>query len=343
MSPKIDRDDVLAQLRIEDVLARFDVRGKRSGHELRTRTCPTCGPRSRDSVVINLTTGRWMDHAHGCAGDALALLAGLAGLNLSLQFREVLELAAEIAGVPLEPTAIVSEVERAHRRTEAARRAAEQLEADRADRVERRRAAIERATAAWADLQPAVDVPQIAGEHYVAARGVARVSELGLVRFDRAGDVAVALHTADAQVVNVVRRRIDPTADPKVVGMKACPTAGTFINSLADIANGRDVVLVEGVFDALTARLAWPDAVVLGAHGAGNLRKIAAAAAPRIKLARTRLLLVPHDDEAGKRSNIAAGLDAIAAGLRYGRELLVVDTEAKDLNDAWCAGWRPRS
>lgn len=334
---RIDRDDVLEALRPDAVIAHFGVKGRRFGREFRTRTCPACGERSRaDAVAINLVTGKWHDHAHGCSGDLFALLAGLAGLDVRKQFREVIDLGAEIAGVT-PAIAPMSASERAQRREDIARRAA-QREAQELEETERRRQqAIEFATAQWGRLSTSSKQ----GEEYVSRRGVAGVLDLGLVRFD-SGAVAVPLFSADGQVVNVVRRRIEG-GEPKIVGLRDCPTAGTFVGSLADITHGRDAVITEGLFDSLTARLAWPDAVVLGAHGAGNVPKIAAAAVPRIKLARSRLLLVPHDDVAGAAAMTAAGRLALAAGLQLHKDLLVLDDIAEpDLNDAWCAGWRPR-
>ncbi len=158
--------------------------------------------------------------------------------------------------------------------------------------------ALAKATALWSTLPASSKV----GEAYLESRGVAAVRERGVVRFAGAGDVAIALRTADGEVINVVRRRVDG-GEPKVRGLSECPTAGTFVDCVADIVHGRDVVLVEGLFDALTARLAWPNAVVLGAHGAGNIGRIAESAVRRIELAGARLLLVPHADEAGDRSN----------------------------------------
>jgi hypothetical protein len=98
-APRIDPDDVRGSLRVADVIERYDVPGRRSGGEFRTKVCPACGPRARESVAINLTTGRWHDHAHGCSGDVFALLAALAGIDVRQDFRRVLELAADIAGV----------------------------------------------------------------------------------------------------------------------------------------------------------------------------------------------------------------------------------------------------
>ncbi len=332
MSARVQREDVIHALRIDLVIGRYGIKGRRSGREFRTKLCPSCGLRSRDSVVINLDTGRWIDHAHGCSGDAFALIAGFEGLDAKTQFSKVLELAAEIAGV----VAVSDPTERARRRTDVARREELRREAEASENEQRRQDAIKRATACWGRLA----CSSSRGESYLLSRGVADVRGRGLVRFTDDGDIAVALNSADSEIINVVRRRI--SGEPKVLGMAGCPTAGTLVDPIADIAHGRDVVLVEGVFDALTARIAWPSAVVLGAHGAGNLPGIAEAAARRIAVARTRLLLVPHADEAGERAMIAAGRIAIAAGLQLSASLVVIDCGAKDLNDGWCAGWRPQ-
>jgi hypothetical protein len=328
---RLDADDVRAALGAEMLIDRYGVKGRRSGREFRTKLCPACGPRAREAVAINLPTGLWHDHARGCSGDVLDLLAGLAGINRERQFPALLELAAAIAGVL--PT-VTDDAKRAHRRAEQLARAERRRAAEQAETAARRAHAIGSATARWKALAPR----SVAGERYLVERGVLGVLGLGLVRFTDAGDVAIALHTADGFIVNVARRRIDGR-EPKVLGMAGCPTAGTFVNSIADITHDRDVVLVEGLFDALTARLAWPRAVVLGAHGGGNVPRIAAAAARRIALARARLLLVPHDDEAGERTMIAAGRAALAAGLAMGSTLDVIDCGSKDLNDAWLAGW----
>jgi hypothetical protein len=328
----LDRDALASALTPAAVLAHFGVRWRRSGDELRFRACPHCGERSRvDTVALNANTGRWIDHAHQCAGDLFDLIAGYAGLARR-DFPRVLEIAAEIAGV----TAIAPE-----------RRHKLQIERDARvrtlhEKYERRRQferrdAIERAAAMWNGLSTCSP----AGEAYLRARGVAGVLEMGLVRF-APNAVAIALRGADGAIVNVVRRRIEDTDNgPKVRGLRSCQTAGTFVDTVAHVAHGREVVLVEGVFDALTARLAWPNAVILGAHGACNLRKIAAAVTKRVRLAGTRMLLVPHADEAGERGMIEAGRTALADGLLHRETLLVIDVGAKDLNEAWGSGWTP--
>lgn len=324
---RLDRDTVRAALSVHAVLAHFGIEARRTGGQLRTHACPECGERTRDAVVMNAATGLWDDKAHGCSGDLFDAIAGYADLDVARDFPAVLELAAEIAGVSAE----------APRLDETKRRAVirERATILENQRREQRESAIARATPEWLSLAPRSE----AGERYLDERGV--LAALPSCRFTSAGEVALALHTADGRIVSVVRRRA-PGAEPRFLGSTGCPTAGTFVDALPAIASGRDVVLVEGMFDSLTARLAWPEAVVLGAHGAGNVEKIGAAAAKRVKLAGARLVLVPHRDEAGATAMAAAGLAAHAAGLRLrDGTLAVIDSGAKDLNDAWRDGWRP--
>ena len=327
---RIDRDDVLAALSPAAVLNRFGVKGRRTGREFRTKQCPNCGPRSRESVTVNLETGRWHCHAHGCGGDLLALVARLAGLDARRDFTHVLDIASDIGSV--EPRATTDPAATAQRRAEfaerIARREAQELEGARA----RRAAAIAMASTLWAGLARR----SLEGERYLAERGLARFGAPDIVRFTRGGDVALALRTADGLVVNVVTRYL-PGRDTttKVRGLAGCPTLGSFGHSLADISGGRDVVLVEGVFDTLTALALWPDAVVLGAHGASNVPKLGAHAVRRIALCRGRLALVPHADAAGSTAMSAAGCAAVEVGLRLDRDLHVIEVAdgVKDLNE----------
>jgi hypothetical protein len=329
-SARIDRDEVLAVLSPAAVLDRFDVKGRRTGREFRTKQCPTCGPRSRESVTVNLETGRWQCHAHGCTGDLLALVAGLAGLDARRDFGRVLDIAADIGSV--EPRTTTDPAAAAQRRAEFAERTAKREAQELEDARARRAAAIATASTLWAGLPRRSP----AGECYLAERGLARFEAPDVVRFTRDGDIAIALRTADAHVVNVVTRYL-PGRDTttKVRGLTGCPTLGTFGHSLSDIAGGRDVVLVEGGFDTLTALALWPDAVVLGAHGASNVPRLGEHAVRRIALCHSRLALVPHADAAGSAAMSAAGCAAVEAGLRLDRDLHVIEVAdgVKDLNE----------
>jgi len=94
---RIDRGAVLAKLHARDVIAHYQITGKATGNEFRTRVCPGCGARRRDSVVINLDTGRWYDASGRCSGGLLALVAGLSGLGGTGDDEGLLDLANEIA------------------------------------------------------------------------------------------------------------------------------------------------------------------------------------------------------------------------------------------------------
>lgn len=165
-----------------------------------------------------------------------------------------------------------------------------------------------------------------------------------MLRFDSSlrGSPAVPLYASDGAIRNVVRRQLPELGEPKTWGLRDCPTAGTLLGSVTQIRAGAPVIVTEGVADTLTAALAWGGATVLGAHGAANLAAIVRVAAPRVRAAGTRILLVPHNDAAGKANSIAAGRAAIEAGLSIADgTLVIVKHDEKDLNDAWRKGWRP--
>lgn len=330
---RYDRDEVVAALNPLEVLQAYSIKVRRSGGELRTRHCPACGTRSRESVTVNLETGMWQDHAHGCSGDVLALLAGLAGLDARRDFARVLELAAQLAGVDATTTADPQRV--AERRVERAARTAAVQAAEQQLEKQRRTAAVAKASLAW----DGCDRRHAAGEEYLVSRGLRElVGRDALVRFARRdGDVVTPLLTADGLVVNMVIRHLPGSARERIVkvrGLAGCPTLGTFGHALSDIVGPRDVVLVEGMFDALSALSIWPDVVVLGAHGAGNVAKLGLHAARRASLAGGRLILVPHADTAGQNAMRDAGVAAVGVGLRLRRDLFVLQLDTKDLNDS---------
>jgi hypothetical protein len=123
-----------------------------------------------------------------------------------------------------------------------------------------------------------------------------------------------------------VRRRLPELGEPKVTGLKGCPTAGTLLGTVSTIAPDRPAVVVEGVADALTAALGWPEATVLGAHGACNLPAVAQVAARIAVRRRARLVLVPHNDRTGHDAAVEASLgktngDSGGPAVDRGREL----------------------
>lgn len=332
---RLDAAVVRASLRAPDVLAHFGITGRERGSEFRTRLCPVCGPRARDCVVVNLATGLWTDKAHGCGGDLIAFVAGCAGLDARRDFEAVLKVAAGIAGVgpDADPAAAATMVER-HR--------AQLAEAE-AKRAKEQEAAIILARRVWFDLRPSSS----RGENYLRGRGIdpVQLGTFGILRYDQQGNPCLPLWNR-GRVVNVVWRVIDQTGDgPKVLGLRSCPTEGTLCGQTYEIGAGSVVVVTEGVADTLTAHLAWPRAIILGAHGASRFASIAGVAAKQIvKNGAGYLLLVGHDDKAGGDALDAATVAAVNAGLScaYGGGLALVHLGGhNDLADAWKAGWRP--
>ena len=338
MTGKIELDEVRAALSTTAVLGFYGWKTRRQADELESSACPMRSDHSRRAFVINANSGRWRCFPCASSGDLFDFIAAAERLSITSDFPAVLAKAAEIAGVG---PSLLSQEDRARRRAEwdARRRAAEDRE--REDRRARDAAAVPIATAYWGDL-PTSDKR---GFDYLAERRVSDVvlSE-GVIRFDpkHAGSPAIALYGRGGDIRNVVARRLPELGEPKTPGLYQCPSAGTFINAVCQIDRDRDVVLTEGVMDSITARVAWRAAIVLGAHGADNLPKIAKLAAPAVALASTRMILVPHQDRRGFETAMAACRFAVEAGLSLGRgTLAILKTGAKDLNDAWRQGWRP--
>lgn len=332
----IDRDAVVAALRPADVIARFALAGKRIGDEFRTRVCPTCGARSRaDAVAINMTTGRWRDHAHSCSGDLLGLVAGLLGCDVRRDFERVLQVAADIAGI----TGERDDAAIARALSERRQREREASDARLRERIEAMRAA----GRVWRGLR---DTSELGAGYLRHSRGLdaRKLESRGLVRYWHDGSPAVALWSSDGSIRNVVRRCI--VGDIKVKGLPGCPTSGTLVMPVSSYHPDPLIVLTEGVADTLTACLAWPDALVIGAHGAAEMPNVALGAARRCRrYGRVDLLIVAHNDP--RTSNGSPGVgraradEAAATARAEGAAVRVLELEHKDLNDAWRQGWRP--
>lgn len=354
---RIDRDDVEAAVVARGAEAwfeQFGITAKLSGGHLRSRWCPKCGEGGSDAFCVNRETLRWDCKRCGLSGGAIDLVAWLAGVDPA-DFRRALVVVADLAGVApslvADPDAAARRAERERQQAAARQAAAEQ---ERADRQASRR----RAAAYWDGAWPR----DRAGELYLADRGLAGLAGRDdVVRFTTGANVfgaarsanepCVAVRDVDGVVLSVTARRFpdriaaDARAGRREIKsptMLGCKTDGTLIGSVASLAPGSTAVLTEGVPDSLAAVLAWPAAVVLGAVGASRVPFVAELAAPIVRRLGGRVVLVPHNDEAGRTASIRAARACIDAGLELGRDLAVVDLGgAKDLNDAWCAGWRP--
>jgi len=332
-----DAAEVKAALTTTSVLEFYGWKFKKAGSEFESVACPQRSDHSRRAFVINVASGRWQCFPCATSGDLFDFIAAAERLTIPADFGQVLARAAEIAGVGPSTT---SDEERKRRRDAWQAQRAEAEAHDRAEREARDAAAVPTATAYWAGLAATAT----RGTDYLSERRVVDVVLFkDTVRFDmkHAGSPAVALFSRNGEIRNVVARRVPELGEPKTPGLYQCPSAGTFINSVSQIEADRDVYLTEGVMDSITARLAWPDAVILGAHGAGNLAKIAKVCAPEVIRVGSRMCVVPHRDARGYETALEAGHVGQAAGLSVRRgTLAIVNHGEKDLNDAWRAGWR---
>lgn len=330
--PRLDLEEVRAALLadVPGVLAALGWSLRREGSQLVSKACPARADHSRAVWKISPITGLWRCMSCGTSGDLFDVIAELERLDTGRDFATVLARAAALVGVTPEDRSAGG---RAARAAELARRRAEAEARERAAAAARAAAAIPTATAHWESC--ARQHP--AGERYLAERGLAAVARL--VRFDRrlSGSPAIPLYTSRGEIRNVVRRRLPHLGEPKATGLYACPTAGTLLGRIGDIQPGGFAVALEGAADTLTAAIAWPGAVPLGAHGCDNLPAVVEVAARRCAAVGARMAIVPHNDEPGRR--VAAM--AIERARRAGIEPEMVEHGAKDLNDAWRAGWRP--
>lgn len=313
----------------------YDAKGKRN--QLEVARCPGRIHNNRRAMVVSVSKALWKCHVCGTGGDMIDLVAMTHGLDKRSQFGEIVKLAAELVG--LAPAAQGPEEER--RRADIQRRLAEQKERaarEEAEEAERQRIAQLSAAQLWPQLPPI----SAEAERYLASRGVPVASlPPGIVRASRYG-VVVPLYDPAGTLINVVMRRWPRLGEPKTIGRASCASMGTMCGRIVDIRRGSDVVLCEGVFDTLTALLAWPHAVVLGAHGGENLPKLAPIVARAVREAEGRMFVPAHFDKAGVKMGTAVARAAIDAGLRVDIDLEIVDFgSAKDINEAWQKGWRP--
>ncbi len=349
---RVDAVDVRSRLNVSDVLGHYVIevkqppRGDWYGH-----ACPrTYHRKSPRAFVIDPGLGLWTCFA-GCVGrdgkplggDLFTFIAEREGLTLAGEdFGRVVAIAADIAGVELGVT--LSPTERAAR----VNAWCEEMERRRCDEQERKRRhlaeSVDRATAYYRALTTRSPG---SGESYAEERGVLEAVNRGLIRFDRADhdSIALALRTSDGRVANVIRRRLPAFAATKDDRFRPLPglwAQGTYINALNEIGPGSVVVIPEGFFDSVTAKLAWPLACVLGARSASDLPTIAKCAAPLVKRHGGRLLVAAHRDNAGFDAARAAIAEAHSAGLRLASGTIgVIKHPEADLNDSWRAGWRP--
>lgn len=353
---RIDRDEVNDKIGVEDLLRAygFQFRPKDGRHraELESKSCPTYTPgHSEPAFHFNKQKKLW--NCKKCATDG-TVFDFIMKIDNS-DFPAALARAAEIAGVDAET---LPPDERKRRNEERGRIRLAERQAQQQEEESDDEKAMQIASRYW----PVLALRDQAGERYLRKRGIEDVLHLGgRVRFDQAdhpycdawssdGAPSLAVHDLRGRgVAGVVRRRLPEIIErdrrevkaPTLTGAKGRGSMGFALN---EIERGRDVIVTEGIVDTLTAMTAWPDAIALGANGTGPLPDVIHQAAERVLRARSRMLVVPHADERrqGEIAVLAGTKRAIAMGLRLNYDLIVVGLGgAKDLNDAWCAGWRP--
>ncbi len=163
------------------------------------------------------------------------------------------------------------------------------------------------------------------------------------MRFDPRGHPMVAIYDhATGEVISTATRIIDAIGDHKGMVTHDGTTVGTMIGRVGELdRQGPDIaIIVEGVTDGLAAVQTWPGGVILAAHSAGQLARVVAEAAPRLRVIRGWLLIVPDRGDAGVTAGLAALDDAEAAGLVLDADVHLVDLgEHQDLTAAVQAGW----
>jgi hypothetical protein len=298
---------------------------------------------------VNLTSGLWDCKVCGSAGDLLDLVASYSGLSARANFPEALAVAAQITGIqPSSGANAYAMISTYTRERDASAAKARAAEADKRKHVEEMRLAAE----CWEGLSST----SIIGEAILRERGIADLIGRTELRFSHIGSLCIRLFGFEGDLVNVIARRPNEIprtglaepwphgawpGSPKARGLARCGTRGTLIGKLSDIRTHSTVVICEGVVDSLTALVAWPGAIVLGAQSVSQVPTIARIAARIVSAARGRLIVVPDADEAGAQSR-AKTLDSIRdCGLPSESFQLVDVSPWKDLNEAWSAGWRP--
>jgi phage/plasmid primase-like uncharacterized protein len=344
----LDVEDVIAGLDAdaEHVLRALGLDVCKRARAYRLRECPQCRLRaksaSRGGVAIYQRHGRWRwsHYGHDCHGDLIDLIAAVHGFDRQRDWIALRDRAAQIAGVSARPLTAAQRHERdtwrAAREAERRQREAEEARLELEEQGERRRAA----QAEWPQLARWHD----AGEGYLRARGLDGrwLADRGLVRYSRAGDVCVPLFDYDGELATVPRRLISPRSSLKVLIPTGGTQSGTMLGRHQLASGARDVIIAEGVMDALTAAQIWPERVVLGAGGAGQLPTVARYVAPRVRRSGGHLWIIADRDDVGQARAADAIRIARAAGLAPRVDLHLIDIAPHhDLNEAHCAGWEP--
>lgn len=313
------------------VLDALDIEHRVAGSQLATRRCPACGERSRFSVHFDVERDVYFCQRCRKGGDMLSAIAGYLGLDIVRDFRAVLDATAKLINfdasahptptpTPMPPSSRANDRDHAAAVTDAA----------------------------WARL----DHRSVTGECWLRDRGIDPTPLIAadVIRFDFRGGIAVRINNlVDGRPCNIATRWFSPRGPNQKVTVRATRdgflgTRGTLVGAVTAISATRNVVLVtEGVTDTLAAVLLWPDAIVVGANGAGMLAHVVRAVAPRVRAVAGTLVGVPDLDAPGAAAMGDALRCAVADhGFVLDRDLRVVDVAPhKDLSDAVRAGFLP--
>ena len=320
---RIDTSAIHDALPVADYARDLGIRLHRSGGELRG-TCPVCEGSSRRPFCASGDVFK----CHACeeSGDVIKLCQLVEGLS----FRDAARKCARLAGLDLDggPGNNHDRQARKSRRTRRRQRDTQQTRIQ----AEQRQAAEVNARRFWQHLARSSEP----GHAYLHRRGVVALAPEA--RFT-AHHVCLPLRLRDGTITNVVRRRLDDQ-EPKILGHKGCSTLGAFGYPEQLEKTQGSVIIVEGMFDWLSARVLAPRRLALGAHGAGRLPDVVRMVAERC--VERGLIFVSHRDEAGRR--------AFARAVKAARDLGVpsdkiqqfdVGQDCNDLNDYLLAGGRP--
>lgn len=311
---RCNKADVRDALTVAEYATQLGIPLRRVGSSLRG-PCPLCGG-SRRATKFCITGDKWLCHACGEGGDVFTLAMRVERCD----FASAVERLASLAGLsPMDP------MDESSRERQRAARAAQER-AQQAHDDQQRLEAEERAPAIWASL----DMDSETGCGYLASRGIHGLA--GEVRYGKRC-VCLPLRQTDGRIINVIGRRFNGGM-PKVRGLRHAGTLGMFGDARVLEHTTGPVMLVEGVFDWMSARVLWPDRLVLGAHGAKRLADIARRIAPALVERRRALFFVPHQDRTGRRETIRAMHAAMDAGTPAD-SLFVFDVGdcCNDLND----------
>lgn len=306
---RLDADAVRAVLTPAMVLDHFEVK-RRGSTQLAVDLCPSCGKLRRASVSIHPESGAWKCYHCGTSGSLIALAAGYAGIDIRVDYHKALGFAAAIAGIPRG----VEDEDYAQLVEESKKRRAEFEVREK----EKRARQVARMPGTWEIL----DRRSTKGEAYLRGRNidVDMLRERELVRFHAEGDPAVALRDiVTGKVVGIQYRCLQ--GDVKLICSPGSQVVGSaLLGCLEHLGAHRVAVLVEGLADALVARMLFPDATIFGAPGAGQLEGIAKIVAPAVVERGGIMVLVPDNDEVGTHAGALAVNAAVAAGLELAEE-----------------------